>query len=514
MTLEDLWKLTRRYWLMLVACAAIGLALAAAYTWTRTKEYTATAQALVASPTASGRNNAQNSSAAYSNGLVAQQRATVWANLATSQQVTSQVIRNEHLNETPGQLAGNISATVPQTSPIITVHATSTDPAKAKAIANSVVDVLTSYVQKADPDTGVAIKNTSSAVLPSTPSYPKPAKLLPIGLLAGLIIGYLLALIQHRRDTRVRSTDDVEENLGAAVLGVIPATRGLAAADRSLHGKQDFSTREALRQLRTNLRFVDVDHDPRSIVITSARMGEGKSTVAASLAWVIADSGDKVVLVDADLRRPAVAGIYDLDSSVGLTQVLAGTATIEDAIQPTDKHGLYVLTAGQIPPNPSELLGSGRMKQLLETLAVDYRVILDAPPLLPVTDAALLSASADGAVVVVAASDTRVEHVQRAAHNLQAVGGRVLGGVLNRVNTRRINRIMYGDTQYGHGAYGTYAGEKYYGDNQPTDTPVGTLPPETDDDVTQVGVTVRAPNDTEPAANLTSRKLLRKERAK
>ncbi|GGB27344.1 chromosome partitioning protein [Flexivirga endophytica] len=462
MTLEDLWKLTRRYWIMLAACACVGLALAAAYTWTRTKQYTATAQALVAAPSTSG--DSTSSGAAYSSGLVAQQRAAVWADLATSRQVTGEVIKQQKLSLSKDQLATQITATVPQDKPIITVSVSAEDPARAKAIANSVVDVLTGYVQKADPNTGVAIKNTSSAVLPRSPSYPKPAKILPIGLLAGLVIGYLLALIQHRRDTRVRSTDDVEENLGASVLGVIPATRQLAAADRSLHGKQDFATREALRQLRTNLRFVDVDHDPRSIVITSARMSEGKSTVAAALAWVIADSGDKVILVDADLRRPAVAGIYDLDSSVGLTQVLAGTTSVEDALQPTDKHGLFVLTAGQIPPNPSELLGSQRMKQLLDSLTGTYRVILDAPPLLPVTDAALLSASADGAVVVVAASDTRVEHVQRARANLEAVGGRVLGGVLNRVNTRRINRIMYGDTQYGHGAYGTYAGEKYYGD--------------------------------------------------
>ncbi|WP_446666167.1 polysaccharide biosynthesis tyrosine autokinase [Flexivirga sp. B27] len=463
MTLEDLWKLTRRYWIMLVACACVGLAIAAAYTWTRTKQYTATAQALVAAPSSSG--DSTTSGAAYSSGLVAQQRAAVWADLATSRQVTGEVIKQQKLSLSKDQLATQISATVPQDKPIITITVTANDPARAKAIANSVVDVLTKYVQKADPNTGVAIKNTSSAVLPKAPSYPKPAKILPIGLLAGLVVGYLLALIQHRRDTRVRTTDDVEENLGASVLGVIPATRQLAAADRSLHGKQDFATREALRQLRTNLRFVDVDHDPRSIVITSARMSEGKSTVAAALAWVIADSGDKVILVDADLRRPAVAGIYDLDSSVGLTQVLAGTTSIEDALQPTGKRGLFALTAGQIPPNPSELLGSQRMRQLMESLTDEYRVILDAPPLLPVTDAALLSASADGAVVVVAASDTRVEHVQRARQNLQAVGGRVLGGVLNRVNTRRINRIMYGDTQYGHGAYGTYAGEKYYGDS-------------------------------------------------
>jgi len=457
-TLEDLWKLTRRYWVLLLAALCVGLAIAAIFTWTRTPRYAATSKAFVV-----GVNGGSDSGSAYSAGIVAQQKATAWEPLVTSEAVAKRVIKSLGLQTTPTKLASTITAQTPEDIPVITVTATASTPQDAQRIANSVVSATAAEAKVIDPHSGAEIKSIVNAQLPTSPSYPRPERTLPIGAIGGLLIGYLLALLRHRQDTRVRTAEDVEDHLGASVLGVIPDTKAMASSSRGPgSANANFQSREALRQLRTNLRFVDVDHDPRSIVITSARMGEGKSTVSSSLAWVLADSGDPVVLIDADLRRPNVSTIFDLDSSVGLTQVLAGTATLADALQPTDKSGLYVLTAGQVPPNPSELLGSKRMHQLIEKLSETHRVILDAPPLLPVTDAALLTASADGAVVVVAASSTREEQVKHAAANLNAVGGRVLGGVLNRVNTKKFNRIVYGETQYGYGAYGTY-GEAYYG---------------------------------------------------
>lgn len=461
MTLDDLWKLTRRYWILLTACTCVGLAGAAIYIWTRTPQYTASSSAIVIG------NGSGSSGDSYSATLVAQQKAKQWSPLVDSQQVSSAVVKTLNLDMTSEQLGQHITAIEPTTDgpPTLGVTAVADSPAEAQTIANAVMAEVSTQAQKIDPNSGATMKVVSPAALPTAPSSPVPARILPIGALVGLLGGYVLAMIRHRQDTRIRNAEDVEENIGASVLGVLPANKALAEEDRSL-GKNDldFQTREALRQLRTNLRFVDVDHDPRSIVITSSRMGEGKSTVSSSLSWVLADSGEQVVLIDADLRRPAVAGIFHLDGTVGLTQVLAGTATLADALQTTDKPGLYVLPAGQIPPNPSELLGSQRMHQLIEKLSETHRVILDAPPLLPVTDAALLSASADGAVVVVSATDTRQEHVRRAASNLNAVGARVLGAVLNRVNTSRFNRIVYGESQYGYGAYGTYYGTEKYGD--------------------------------------------------
>ena len=139
-----------------------------------------------------------------------------------------------------------------------------------------------------------------------------------------------------------------------------------------------------------------------------------------------------------------IARAFDVDDSVGLSQVLAGTASLHDAIQPTDQTGLRLLTAGTIPPNPSELLGSHRMEALIEQLARDHFVVLDAPPLLPVTDAALLTRSADGALLVVVQGKTRQEEVERASASLRAVGGKVLGAVLNRASGSRLNKMRYG----------------------------------------------------------------------
>ena len=270
----------------------------------------------------------------------------------------------------------------------------------------------------------------------------------------GLLVGFGLAFLKHRNDTRLRDSEDVEAAVGASVLGLLPASDELGSDRGNAGPMRDFANREALRKLRTNLRFVDVDNQPRSIVVTSANVSEGKSTVASNLAWVLAESGEQVVLIDADLRRSAVARMFDIDGSVGLSQVLAGSASLADAIQPSELSGLSILAAGAIPPNPSELLGSHRMEALIDELQRDSFVILDAPPLLPVTDAALLTRAADGALVVVKHGSTRSEDAERAGEALTSVGGKVLGAVLNQVSARKIDRVRYGNDVYGQ-AYGS-----------------------------------------------------------
>lgn len=459
MTFEDLWKLTRRYWLLLTASLLVGVALAGGYMLTRTPVYTATTVAYVV-PIDSGNSEASTGSA-YSGSLLAQQKAKAWVPLITSTGTAKATIDSLKLDMSPEALAGRITAELADDTPSITVGASADSPRAAQRIADGVVTSAAAEARALEgKQAGVEIKPIQNADLPTAPSSPRPERILPVGGIIGLLVGYFVAFMRMRRDTRVRTPEDVEVHARTSVLAVVPETKDLAAQDRQVRGDANFATREALRQLRTNLRFVDVDHSPRTIVVTSARMSEGKSTIAANLARVLAASGQKVLLIDADLRRPTVAEVFDIDSDVGLSQVLAGSVRFEDAHQVLAPN-LIALSAGQIPPNPSELLGSDRMHQLLKAVREDYMVVLDAPPLLPVTDAALLTAHADGALLVVSAANTRQEHLERAVENLERVGGRVLGAVLNQVNTKRINRIVYGDAQYGHGQYGTY-GE--YGD--------------------------------------------------
>lgn len=463
MTLQDLWTLTRRQFLAIGVGALVGLLLAFAWMTFQPKVYTATAAGYV---TAGGGSSIGES---YSSQTLAQQKAQAYVTLFTNRRVTEAVIEDVGLDATPQELASRITATVPAEGVSISVTASGPSPAEARDIADSVVTAAAAEakrieesgptretvgadgkIRRVKSQAQVLIEPNESAVLPTSPSSPDPMRILPLGLLLGLFLGYGVAAIRHHNDTKVRHVDDVEAVTGAGVLGVLPMSKDLGSERGEARKTKAFHEREALRKLRTNLRFVDVDHQPRSIVITSANQGEGKSTVASNLATVLAESGEQVVLIDADLRRSAVARAFDLDGSVGLTEVLAGTVSLFDALQPAPVSGLQILAAGATPPNPSELLGSHRMEALIAELTVKHFVVLDAPPLLPVTDAALLTRSADGAVLVVAAARTHKEAVERAAATLQAVGGKLLGAILNQASTSRVDRIRYGDVEYGY----------------------------------------------------------------
>lgn len=463
MTLQDLWKLTRRQFVVIGVGALVGLLVAFGWMALQTKVYTATAAGYV---TAGG---GQSIGESHSSQTLAQQKAQAYVTLFTNRRVTQAVIDELGLDTTAQQLATRIEATVPEDGVSISVNASGPTPEQARDIADAVVTAAAAEAKRmeesgptrqtvgADGETRtvksqaqVLIEPNESAILPSSPSSPDPARVLPLGLLAGLLLGYGVAAVRHYNDTKVRHVDDVEEVTGTGVLGVLPTSQDLGSERGEARRAKAFHEREALRKLRTNLRFVDVDNQPRSIVVSSANQGEGKSTVASNLAAVLAESGEQVVLVDADLRRSAVARAFDLDGSVGLSEVLAGTIPLADALQTTEIPGLQILAAGATPPNPSELLGSHRMEMLVSELSVKHFVVLDAPPLLPVTDAALLSRSADGAVLVVAAGKTHKEALERAAASLRTVDGKVLGAILNQASTSRVDRIRYGDVEYGY----------------------------------------------------------------
>ncbi len=207
---------------------------------------------------------------------------------------------------------------------------------------------------------------------------------------------------------------------------------------------------EAFRVLRTNMQYVEVDHDQKVFVVTSSLPGEGKSTTAVNLAVTMAVAKNTVVLVEADLRRPQIAERMGLDDGVGTTSVLIGKVALPDALQDFEVTGLKVLACGPIPPNPSELLQSVAMEKLLHDLRGLFDVvIIDAPPLLPVTDAALLTAQADGALVVVRHGKTTRDQLSHSLERLEAVDAKALGVVINRTPTKKSgSKYGYG---YGYG---------------------------------------------------------------
>jgi len=251
------------------------------------------------------------------------------------------------------------------------------------------------------------------------------------GILAGLVSGVGLAFARETLDTRVRGVADVQAITEAPVLGVIGAFPG-GTGPLVLQDIPSSAQAEAYRQIRTSLQFLGVNDQARSIVVTSALPAEGKSTVAANLALALAETSTRVLLIDADLRRPNIADLMSLEGAAGLTTVLIGRAEFEDVVQEWGEGSLHVLTSGALPPNPSELLASPTMERLLIELADRYEVvIIDTAPLLPVTDAAILSRAVMGTLVVANARRVRRGQLAEGLGFLDQVEARVLGIVLN-----------------------------------------------------------------------------------
>ncbi|EON31179.1 ATPases involved in chromosome partitioning [Gordonia terrae C-6] len=251
---------------------------------------------------------------------------------------------------------------------------------------------------------------------------------------------------RSRLGTRIRDEGDLDDAIGVHSLGVV-ASDG-AFADRSLI---DFraggsSTAEQFRKIRTNLTFANVDNSVRKILISSPSQSEGKTTTSLNLAASLAELGKSVVLVDADLRRPAVASrLQAVSPDIGLTDYLRGSAPVGDVLQRSGVGGFDVLAAGALPPNPAELLGSRRTGQLLDELCelYDY-VLVDSPPVLPVTDAVVVSQWVDGGIIVVRAGGTTRQELVASLAQLHASRVSILGVVLNGVNLKaRDNRYGY-----------------------------------------------------------------------
>ncbi len=298
-------------------------------------------------------------------------------------------------------------------------------------------------------NTAITARVVATAATPSKAAYPSRVTWLSIGALLGLLAGLLLAALRNAADRSVHSPTELEELAGAPVLGAMAYDRAAASTPLITSLGTHHPRFEAVRILRTNLQFLDVDRDHKVITITSSLAGEGKSTTACNLAIALAQTGTRVVLVEGDLRRPRVSEYLSIEKSVGLTTVLVGRVALDAALQQAGTPGLDVLASGALPPNPSEILQTKAMTALIAELRHRYEVVLiDAPPLLPVTDASLLASISDGAILVVKHGSTGREQIRTATDRLQSVGARLLGTVLSMSPERELSRYGYG---YGYG---------------------------------------------------------------
>jgi len=330
---------------------------------------------------------------------------------------------------------------------------------------NSYSALLNSYsnIGLAEANSGATVTVISPATRPSVPIRPQTMKNTLLAVAVGAMLGIGLAFLIEYLDDTVKAPDDLQI-AGLSVVGVVQRVnpQGKSGAPNVFAMSQSRSLAvEAYRTLRTNLQFSSLDRPLRSLVVTSAVATEGKTTTAANLAVVMAQAGKRVVLVDADLRRPSAHKLFGLSNGTGLTIALVEEpSALNGILQGTDIENLRVLSAGPVPPNPQELLGSQRMEELLHKLEeVADIVVLDTPPTLVVADANVLAARADGVLLVVNTGHTRRAAVQRAAEGLRQVGANLLGGVLNMVDTGAGRSSYYYDSYYYSHYYADHSGE-------------------------------------------------------
>ncbi|MGO4601089.1 polysaccharide biosynthesis tyrosine autokinase [Terrabacter sp. 2YAF2] len=446
MELQDYLNVIRKRWMIIAALTLVTLGLAAAYTTLAPRSYAATTQFFVST---SGDETA---SALQQANTFTQARVKSYSQLLDSPKVLDPVIKQVGLSTTADKLAEHVTPTIPLDTVIIDVSVTSDSTASAQRIAAAIGVVFPQTIQelerKASQASPVKVTVVKEATTDPVPVSPKPTRNLALGLVFGLLLGFGVALLRDVLDKSIKSQRDLESVTNGTILGSIAFDSDASAHPLIVQVDPHSKRAEAFRSLRTNLQFVDVANPPKSIVVTSSLPGEGKSTTAANLALSLAETGLKVVVIEGDLRRPRLLDYLGFEGSVGLTDVLVGRVEVDDVLQPFGRTGLRLLGAGPIPPNPSELLGSANMEQLVADLTArfDY-VLIDAPPLLPVTDAAVLSTIVDGALVVVGAGIAQREHARRALDSLEQVNGSLLGLILNRVKVKELG-AGYGTYEY------------------------------------------------------------------
>lgn len=369
--------------------------------------------------------------------------------LATSQLVLDPVIKSEQLPTTSHELANQISVTTPRGTMIMQITTASADPEMAARVANAVAVEQKQAVESIAPrkDSGestVTVRIIQQAFPAEFPSTPNTKLNMVLGALAGTLLFGGGAVLARYLDKRIKSAEDIAKVTDTPFLGTIrqipeDSTNALIVAENPTS-----PVAEDFRQLRANLRYATMFRYPVRLVVSSSVSGEGKSTVAINLAVALAESGQTVLLVDADLRRPQVAAYTSVEGAVGLTDVLVGEQSLSEAIQPLGDTGVQVLTSGPIPPNPGELLGSRSMSELLQVASNEFNVvIIDTAPVLAVADAAILAHKGDGLVLVTRNRKTTTTALAQCKAKLDSAGVEVMGVLLNANRQSRDKNLKY-----------------------------------------------------------------------
>ncbi|WP_454811331.1 polysaccharide biosynthesis tyrosine autokinase [Paenarthrobacter nitroguajacolicus] len=443
MDLRDYLRLLRRNWITIVAAALTGLLVGGVASVLSKPVYTSDTQLFVAIQSSGSVQELQQGN------TFSQARVQSYVKTVSSPIVLQPAIDALGLNVSAEDLALRVKASTEVNTVLINISVADQSPVQAAAIAQAVANSLIQVVESLEkPKTGgsspVGLSIIKPAIAPAIPSAPNTRVNLALGLLIGLALGIGASVLRTTLDNRIRGEADLRRVTDAPLLGGIAFDLEAGKHPLLTDTPPQSPRAESFRQLRTNLQFASVAGHGKTVLVTSSVPGEGKSTTATNLAIALAQAGQTVCLVDADLRRPMVNEYLGLDRNAGLTTALVGVADLDDLLQPWGTDSLYVLTSGRVPPNPSELLGSNEMRHLISRLEQVFdSVIIDAPPLLPVTDAAVLSQHVGGVVVVVGSQKLRTQDLEKSLAALNLVGSNVLGIVLNQLPAKGADAYSY-----------------------------------------------------------------------
>lgn len=432
----DLMTAVRRHGRWILAGLLLGLLVAGVLSYTAVRQYTSSTQLFI------GTTGADATSDAYEGNLFSQQRAASYAQVLTSRDLAQDVIDATSLPLTARELAAKVTATPLPDTVVLDVRVTDTSPERAQEIAVRLTEQFSARVAEIEtPRAGVEptvrVEVIQAADFNPDPISPDTLGNLWRGAGIGLVVGLLVTLLRARLDRSVRDVDDAEEATGAAVVGRLfeKNRRDRRQVEAPLAGQS--ATAEAYRALRVDLRYFTGDRPPKLVVLAGPVGGEGASTVAVDLAVSLARAGNRVTLIDADMRRPRVQRLLDLPAGPGLADYLVAWTDLRSIVQPWGDGRLEVIGAGALPADPEAALGSPRMRALLDTLREQRDVVVvDAPPLLPVVDAAVVSSMADTCLLVARYGHTRREHLAEAAAAVARVRVPSLGVVINRIPRR------------------------------------------------------------------------------
>ncbi|AXE39670.1 polysaccharide biosynthesis tyrosine autokinase [Acidipropionibacterium virtanenii] len=448
-TLSRIWGTLRKLWGVIAATVLAGALVTFAATSVMTPHYEST------STLAFSAGKGSTSQELADGSTYMQTQMPTYAQLATSSAVLQPVIDDLGLKMSVNDLKKLMVVTIPQNTLVLQVAVSWTSAQESATVANAVAQSLTTVVRQVAPKpasgqrSAINVTLVDKAVAPAHQTSPDKVKDSILGALGGFIIGVLAVLVWTLLDTRIPTPQALKQLTGASLLGSVSRVR----TPSRLWVAEDPSgqTAEEFRRIASALTYATFDKRARSIIVTSSGPGEGKSAISANLALTLASLGSRVLLIDADLRRPRVAASFGLVDVVGLTTVLMDRTPLPQAIQKHPGSDLDVLASGALPPNPAEFLTSERMRTLLKEAAEHYDfVLIDSPPVLSVADTALLAPLTDGTLVVVDAKHTRQGALTATVTGLEGAGGRITGMVLNRARlTRRGNR-----------RYGEYLSEK------------------------------------------------------